>query len=117
MGVRCSRWVTMHGFSINVAPDLTWKWRDTESLDEHVKHGFYTENLAREVRDEGRRAIEEILRGEHLCLKGWHDWKPDPEWTTPELPGEWSTVPVSLWDEHYRAYGRLGSLKGKPPLP
>jgi lipoyl(octanoyl) transferase len=24
MGVKCSRWVTMHGFALNVAPDLTY---------------------------------------------------------------------------------------------
>ena len=24
MGIRCSRWVTMHGFALNVHPDLNW---------------------------------------------------------------------------------------------
>jgi uncharacterized protein len=99
-----------HTLDINVAPDLTWKWRDTESLDEHVKHGFYTESLASEVWNEGRRAIGEIDRREHPCLNGWHDWQPDPAWTIPDLPPEWSTVPVSLWEKHYWAYGRLGAL-------
>jgi lipoyl(octanoyl) transferase len=24
MGVKCSRWVTMHGFALNVSPDLSY---------------------------------------------------------------------------------------------
>jgi hypothetical protein len=100
-----------HTLDVNIAPDLTWKWRDTESLDEHVKHGFYTEALAREIWNEGRLAIDEIVRGDHACLKGWHDWQPEPEWTIPEMPAEWSSVPVSLWEKHCWAYGRLGALR------
>jgi predicted RNA-binding protein associated with RNAse of E/G family len=100
-----------HTLDINVAPDLTWKWRDTESLDEHVKHGFYTDSLASEVWNEARRAIGEIERGEHACLKGWCDWLPDPGWTIPEIPPEWSSEPVALWEKHFWAYGRLGGLR------
>lgn len=106
-----------HTLDINVAPDLTWKWRDTESLEEHVRHGFYTQYLADEVWNEGRRAIDEILRGDHPCLKGWHKWQPDPGWPVPEIPAEWSSVPVSLWEQHLRAYGRLGALRRRATSP
>lgn len=105
-----------HTLDINVAPDLTWSWRDVESLDEHVKHGFYTDSLAKKVWSEARRVIGEIERREHACLKGWSDWQPDPAWTIPEVPPEWSSVPVSLWEKHHWAYGRLGSIaRDRPP--
>lgn len=100
-----------HTLDINVTPELTWSWRDTESFDEHVKHRFYTKSLAGDVWNEAQRAVDEIVRGEHPCLKGWSDWQPDPKWTVPEIPSEWSSVPVSLWEKHYAAYGRLGALK------
>jgi hypothetical protein len=29
-----------HTLDIEVAPDQSWKWRDTEELNEHVKHRF-----------------------------------------------------------------------------
>jgi predicted RNA-binding protein associated with RNAse of E/G family len=46
-----------HTLDIEVAPNLTWKWRDTGELQEHVKHGFYTASLASEVWNEGRRVM------------------------------------------------------------
>jgi predicted RNA-binding protein associated with RNAse of E/G family len=100
-----------HTLDIEVAHDLTWNWRDTGELDNHVKHGFYTAQLAREAWDEGRRAIDEILRREHPCLQGWSEWSPEADWEVPKMPADWSTVPVALWEKHYWAYGRLGALR------
>jgi predicted RNA-binding protein associated with RNAse of E/G family len=99
-----------HTLDIEVSPELHWRWRDTEELNEHVKHGFYTANLAREVWKEGERAIAEIVRGSHPCLDRWRGWSPEPVWEIPQVPVEWSSVPPALWEKHHRAYGRLGEL-------
>jgi len=99
-----------HTLDIEVTPEHDWKWRDTAELDEHVKHGFYTAPLAGEVWDEGRRTIDEIVRGSHPCLDGWRDWLPDAAWQVPQVPAEWSSVPPALWEKHRWAYGRLGEL-------
>jgi hypothetical protein len=104
-----------HTLDIEVAQDLTWNWRDTEELDEHVKHGFYTAELASEVWNEARLAIDEILRRAHPCLRGWSEWAPDAAWGVAQLPAHWSAVPVALWEKHYWAYGRLGALKATRP--
>jgi predicted RNA-binding protein associated with RNAse of E/G family len=93
-----------HTLDIEVAPDLSWKWRDTEELAEHVRCRFYSADLASEVRNEGQRAIDDIVRGAHPCLDGWRSWQPDPQWQVPEVPAEWSTVPVALWEKHHWAY-------------
>jgi predicted RNA-binding protein associated with RNAse of E/G family len=105
-----------HTLDVDVAPDLSWTWRDTEQLAEHVKHGFYTESLANDVWDEARRAIDDIVRGTHPCLDGWSSWEPDPLWEVPQVPAAWSSVPVILWEKHYWAYGRLGELRREKPL-
>jgi hypothetical protein len=99
-----------HTLDIDVAPDLSWKWRDTEQLADHVKCGFYTADLASDVWNEGRRVIEEIVRGTHPCLGGWDTWKPDPRWDVPQMPESWSSVPVVLWERHHSVYGRRGEL-------
>lgn len=106
-----------HTLDLEVAPDLAWNWRDTGELQEHVKHGFYTASLAGEIWNEGRRAIDEIVRGIHPCLDAWRDWQPDPQWEIPQVPAQWSSVPVALWEKHDWAYGRLGELRRAKRLP
>jgi len=96
-----------HTLDIEVAPDHSWKWRDTEELDEHVKHRFYTADLVGEVWNEARQAIDEIMRGTHPCLAGWRSWEPDPAWEIPLVPEAWSSVPPALWEKHRWAYGRF----------
>jgi hypothetical protein len=99
-----------HTLDIEVTPEHVWNWRDTHELDAHVKHGFYTASLASEVWNEGRRAIDEIVRGTHPCLQNWRNWKPDAAWNVPQIPEEWNSVPPALWEKHRWAYGRLGKL-------
>ncbi len=43
-----------HTLDVEVTPHLRWNWRDAGELAEHVKHGFYTPALAREVWNEGK---------------------------------------------------------------
>ena len=99
-----------HTLDIEVTPEHSWKWRDTEEFDEHVKQRFYTPSLASEVWNEARRVIDEIMHGSHPCLDGWRNWEPDPAWQIPQMPIEWSSVPPALWEKHRWAYGRLGEL-------
>ena len=94
-----------HTLDVEVTPDLRWNWRDTGELAEHVKQGFYTPALEREVWNEGRRVIDEIERRTHPCLRGWSDWAPDSHWEVPRVPAGWSSVPPAIWDEHEWAYG------------
>lgn len=52
VGIAASRWVTMHGFALNVRPDLAW-------FDRIVPCGI----------DDGRgvTSMEQLLQGEHGC--------------------------------------------------
>ena len=94
-----------HTLDIIVRPNLTWKWRDEEELDSHVRHGYYTADLARAARLEGERVIEAITRKAHPCLNGWDRWRPDPSWKTPSIPAEWHTTPLTFWEQRLWAYG------------
>lgn len=100
-----------HTLDIELTSDLTWNWRDVEEFEEHVRLGFYTTGLANEVWCEGNRVINEIERGTHPGLDGWRKWQPDPSWPIPEMPPDWSSSPVALWEKHHWAYGRLGQLR------
>lgn len=94
-----------HTLDIVVNPDLQWAWRDEKELDEHVRHGFYTHDLAKAIRTEGERAIGEITNGTHPCLNDWDRWLPDPDWQTPALPADWEATSLTFWERRTWAYG------------
>jgi hypothetical protein len=78
-----------HTLDVIVNPDLSWKWRDEEELDNHVREGFFSPKLASEIRAEGTRVIGEITSGSHPCLAGWNRWRPLPSWEIPSIPDGW----------------------------
>lgn len=93
-----------HTLDINFTPELLWQWRDEEELENHLYHGFYSKELAKEIRQEGETVIDEIKSGTHPCLE-WSKWAPNPEWEPAELPVGWDTEPSTLWDRRLWAYG------------
>lgn len=94
-----------HTLDIVVQPDLSWEWRDEDELQNHVRHGFYTQDLAEFARAEGNRVIEQIKREIHPCLKNWDCWQSDPTWEIPTFPAGWDTTPITFWDRRKWAYG------------
>jgi predicted RNA-binding protein associated with RNAse of E/G family len=92
-----------HTLDIEIAPDLDWRWRDEEELENHVAEGFYTRALAEAVRTEGKHVIDAVLRREHPCLR-WNDWRPPPDWDVPALVGGWDTAARTLWELRRWAY-------------
>jgi lipoyl(octanoyl) transferase len=60
MGVRCSRWVTMHGFALNVSPDLSY-------FDNIIPCGIANKSVTSLVRETGQnismpQVKEQVLR-------------------------------------------------------
>jgi hypothetical protein len=94
-----------HTLDIEVAPDLTWRWRDEQELANHVAEGFYTAELAAAARAEGELAMEAIRQREHACSRGWPEWAPPPEWGAPPFVAGWDTTPPTFWDRRRWAYG------------
>lgn len=83
-----------HTLDVIVNSDLSWSWRDEPELDNHVREGFFTPELADAVRAEGTRVIDEITSGVHPCLSGWSEWRPRPEWGYPSIPAGWDIAPT-----------------------
>jgi len=76
-----------------VSPDCgTWTWKDEAEFEEAQATGVISAELAREVRAEGRRAVElAMLRRPPFC-DGWERWRPDSAWPVPALPSGWDLV-------------------------
>jgi hypothetical protein len=93
-----------HTLDIEVTAELAWRWRDEQELENHVAEGFYTPALAAAARTEGQLAIEAMLRGGHVCTRGWPDWRPPAEWHIPGFVSGWDTAPRTRWDRRLWAY-------------
>jgi hypothetical protein len=83
--------VTDQDLDIRVWPDRTWEWKDDDELAERMEFpDHYWVHDAAAVRDEGRRVIPRIEKGEYPFDGTWCDFRPDPGWRWPEtVPEGW----------------------------
>lgn len=79
-----------HILDLVVHPDLTWEWKDEDDFADACAHGRFTPEEAKAVRAEAARLIPDIEAGNWPFDGSLIDWRPDPDWTTPEIPGTWN---------------------------
>ena len=81
-----------HMLDIVIDPDLSWRWKDEDEIDEAVSLGLVTQAWADEVRLEGERVIERLEARRSPFCDGWERWEPDLNWPIPELPDSWDRL-------------------------
>ena len=67
-----------------VQPDGSYRWKDEDELEQAAAAGLLD---ADDVRAEAKRVLEEWP-----FPTGWEEWRPDPSWPVPRLPGGWDRV-------------------------
>ncbi|MEU8571567.1 DUF402 domain-containing protein [Streptomyces pathocidini] len=85
-----------HFLDIVVHPDRGWEWRDEDEFAQAQRAGLMDAAKAERVRAAGRAAVERIGAWGTPFRDGWENWRPDPAWPVPELPGDWDRVPAGL---------------------
>ncbi|MFI5616521.1 DUF402 domain-containing protein [Streptomyces sp. NPDC051567] len=85
-----------HFLDISVYPDRSWKWRDEDEFAQAQRSGLMGPGQARRVREAGRAAMGLIKEWGTPFRDGWQDWRPDPAWEVPELPGDWDRTPAHM---------------------
>lgn len=100
-----------HTLDIEMKPTFEWNFRDTEQLNEHLVHGFYSQELVSLILKEAHNAVHSYIPENRRLILEWSKWTPPINWDVPNLPENWVVSPVTLWEKHYWAYGRLGRLK------
>ncbi|MER7815293.1 DUF402 domain-containing protein [Streptomyces sp. NPDC096153] len=83
-----------HFLDITVQPDRTWRWLDEDEFDQARTAGLMDEDRARRVRSAGLDAVGVIRDWGPPYSDGWEEWRPDPRWPVPELPGDWNRTPA-----------------------
>lgn len=78
-----------HFLDIAVYPDRSWEWKDEDEFAQAQRAGLMPPHQAARVRSAGRAAVGLIESWGAPFREGWEDWRPDPTWPVPELPGDW----------------------------
>jgi len=78
---------------IVVSPDKSeWRWKDEDEVTEAVALGLMSPERARELRDEGERALAKLRANIAPFDRDWEAWRPDAAWSTPTLPDGWDVM-------------------------
>ncbi len=93
-----------HALDIVVWPDFRWEWKDFDEFEALAASGVFTPDFARAVRAEADGVLAAIERRAAPFDGGWVGWRPPAEWTVPELPAGWDTVPPVPWERRLWAY-------------
>jgi hypothetical protein len=74
-----------------VLPDRTWTFKDRDVLDQRVKEGRFSQELAEWVVHLGDALAAELEAGHHWWDPAWVGWEPDPSWRNPSLTMGWES--------------------------
>jgi hypothetical protein len=83
-----------HFLDISVLPDRSWHWLDEDEFAEAQRVGLMGSEKAARVRAAGLAALEVVGAWGPPFSDGWEEWRPDPAWRVPELPGDWGRTPA-----------------------
>ncbi|MFT4235715.1 MAG: DUF402 domain-containing protein [Microbacterium sp.] len=74
-----------HVLDVWIEPDGTIHMKDEDELVAAVEQGKLTETEADQIRANGEAAIASFQAGDWPFDDEWWHWRPDPQWTTPDL--------------------------------
>lgn len=74
---------------IQVAPDLSWHWKDEDEFEAALDHGILTDGTATMARDAASRAIADLEAQRWPFDGSLLDWRPDPTWPNSAIPPHW----------------------------
>lgn len=76
-----------------VRPDLTWYWKDEETMPRWIERGVFTREHVDRFYREGREAIADAEARRFPFDGAYLDWLPEPHWGLPQVHPEWDRLP------------------------
>lgn len=75
-----------------VSPMRILTWKDMDEFDALVNPGIISNVEATRVRLEAQTMLDRIQTNDRPFCEAWHEWRPNPRWSPPELPKDWQIV-------------------------
>lgn len=78
---------------VAVSPDLSWRWKDEDTIEQWIAAGVYTREEFDEIYEHGREAIADVEARRFPFDGSMVDWRPAADWGIPDIHPEWHRVP------------------------
>lgn len=76
-----------------VQPDReTWRYKDEDEFAAAIEAGIFTEYEVQSVWDTAAKALQTVAENRQPFDNFWANWRPDPNWEMPQIPGDWEQV-------------------------
>lgn len=76
-----------HILDVEIEPDGRVHLKDEDEVVAAIEQGRLTPEQAAQIERHADEAIASYRDGDWPFAAEWRDWRPDPSWTVPELPG------------------------------
>lgn len=71
-----------------IQPSGRWEWKDRADFDTAVQRGLLGRELLATFELEADRILALAATHQGPFAETWRTWRPDPDWSWPELPAE-----------------------------
>jgi protein associated with RNAse G/E len=75
-----------------IHPDFSYEWKDVDDYQAAISHGLILPEWAQEIETATEDVMERLEKREPPFDGSWLDWRPDPTWRPPRLPGNWDKI-------------------------
>jgi protein associated with RNAse G/E len=73
-----------------IHPNFPLEWKDLDDYQKAIDHGIISDEWSMEIEKAKQDVLDKLERRQYPLNGAWVDWKPDPTWPIPALPGNWN---------------------------
>ncbi len=75
-----------------VHPDFSFEWKDLDDYQKAIDAGIMDAEWVEEIETAKAEVLERLEKRAYPFDGSWLNWRPDPTWSTPKLPGDWDKI-------------------------
>ncbi len=77
---------------IVIHPDFSFKWKDVDEYQTAIEANIVLPEWIEEIEKAKVDVFKRLEKREYPFDNSWLNWRPDPNWSAPNLPKDWDKV-------------------------